>query len=243
MYPILKTIAALAPRAALLAALALLAPLSACQLMPNEQEEGAPKARLRVAHADPRLGPVEVLLDEQVVLTVEPGAVSEEATINAGEWALSFRSAGAMQAVVTTEVLAFGEHLSVVALTEGDGDERLLLATEPPPAAEEGAHQLRVLDLTGRAEPTRVFHGLTRVLDLPVAGRLSPFLSVEPSPASGAFTLADATSGAPLPSESPRVALEAGGATFVVARRGGGEAGEGAEAAPDGFAFEAFDIR
>lgn len=218
-----------------LAALSACLLLSACQLMPNEVAEEAPKARLRVVHADPRLGPVEVLLDEQIVLTVTPGAVSEEAVINVGEWALSFRSQGATQAIVTTEVISFEQHLSVVALTEGEGEARLLLATEPPPAAEDGTHHLRVLDLSGRSAAMRVFHGLAQVLALPVEGRLSAFLAIEPSVTSSAFTLADGETGAPLPSESPSVELAAGGATFLVVQEGG----EG----PGGFKFAPFSIR
>ncbi len=207
-----------------LALLSALAPLSLSGCMPPEQP-AAPKARLRVVHADPQLGSVEVLLNEQVVLTVAPGKVSDEVAVNVGDWALSFRNMGAAQAIVTTEVLPFEERLSVVALTNGEGDERLLLATEEPPAAEEGTHHLRVLDLSGRAAPTKVFHGLTHLLDLPVEGRLSPFLAVEPSAAAAALALSDAATGAPLLSESPQLTLGAGGATFLVAQESATEPG------------------
>ena len=195
---------------------ALLLTLSGCMFPTSNTSESSPKGRLQVVHANPQEAPIEVLVDGEVLLSVEPGEISEVSYINEGEWVLELRRAGTSSPYLTTEAIPFGSHLNVLALgLNPEGESEVFYVTDPPPAAEEGTHVGRVLDLSGIEEETKLFRGLTEVTTLPLEGQLSAFIPTEPGSAES-YSLSNVNSGAPVYLEQERVESPVGGASLVV---------------------------
>jgi hypothetical protein len=187
--------------------------LSGCMLPDDKPAE--PKGRLQVVHANPQEGAIEVLVDDELLVTVSPDSVSEVVKLNQGEWVLSLRKAGAASAYFTTEAINFGDQLNVIAITI---DEIKYVTDEAPPV-EEGTHHVRVFDLTGSDQEVTLFRGRTEITTLPIEGRLSAFLPTEPGEAE-AYALSDAASRAPLFQDSVSVNSPVGGASLVIVSAG-----------------------
>ena len=204
-----------------LAALLSLSALSGCVI--QDDKPSAPKGRLQLIHANPEEGSIEVLFDEEVLLTVAPGQISEVVTLPQGELVLSLRKPGAMSTYFTTEAIDFGDELNVLVLSSED---EVIYLTDDAPMAEEDTHYVRVLDLSSSDRGVRMYRGLTEIIELPLEDQLSAFLSTEPSEDDEAYSLTDIESGGPLYQSPERVSSPAGGATLVVVQEGSGEEGD-----------------
>ena len=190
-----------------LTALLSLSALSGCVI--QDDKPSAPKGKLQLIHANPEEGSIEVLFDDELLLTVTPGQISEVVTLPQGELVLSLRKPGAMSTYFTTEAIDFGDELNVLVLS-----------------SEDDTHYVRVLDLSSSDRGVRMYRGLTEIIELPLEDQLSAFLSTEPSEDDEAYSLTDIESGGPLYQSPERVSSPAGGATLVVVQEGGGEEGD-----------------
>lgn len=192
--------------------------LSACQA---PEDPPAPVGRLQVIHANPQEGSIEILLENQVLLSVAPGQLSEVAELPQGPHILSLRKAGAMSAYFTTEEIDFGDELNLLAISlNRDGDEEILYLDDDAPMAEEGVHYVRVLDLSGQDRVVKVFHGSSLIIELPLENHLSSFISTEATETAAPYTLLDVETSSPIPVYSESVAASAGGVSLLVIQPG-----------------------
>ena len=193
---------------------------SGCTL--PEDDPGPPQGKLQVVHANPQEGLIDILLDDEVILSVAPGQLSEEVSLPQGEHVLSFRKAGAMSSYFSTEAITFGEQLNLLAISLNDeGDEEVLYLTDEAPMAEDGVHFVRVLDLSNRNQAVKMYRGLSEITTLPLEGDLSAFLSTEANSDPESYSLSDSETGAPLYQSPVQVTSPVGGASLVVVQPGG----------------------
>lgn len=208
--------------------------LSGCR--DPEDKPPEPTGRLQVIHANPEEGSVELLLNDEVLLTVTPGELSAVVELPQGDFALQFRKPGAMTHYLETEVITFGDEVNVLALST---DDKIIYLTDDAPMAEDGTHYVRVLDLSGSDEGMKMFRGSVEVVDLPIEDNVSAFISTEADSDERSYTLSrltDGMVGAPYSiQDEARVSSPTGGATLVIVQPADDEA--------DDFKLKAIKLR
>jgi hypothetical protein len=147
----------------------------------TEDEPPAPQSQITVIHNIPQFPNIQVIANEEVLMEVAPGLVSEPISVGAGPFSLSFRIAGSAESFANTEVINFKPRGYLFALSGDASSQSVIEVTRSIPEVNDGEHAIKVLDLSDNESALKLYRMQDELFELPLEGGESEFLIIESS--------------------------------------------------------------
>ena len=191
----------------------------------------APQAQLAFVHSLQGLSDVSVLINGELFIELEAGELTTPKSLPPETVTIEIESAGRVLDSLTTS-LDLKAQLYLVGLTGviDQGTSSVWVVDQEPDPAEEGFHQLEVVNLRTDGIAFNVFAGTSPIAMSPEAKAVSDFVAIEAGDAVISLTLAE--SGAPVAIGEEQTFSDSGASMIIVS-------GDG----PEDFTLQILDVR